>query len=150
MLASQALPARATEIFDLFAQDSEMQRLLGKYTLDDGTVAPALICMWPNDTLPPQSRTSGVELVVMRGVNGNVATGLGFEARITNTFRMYAIQWEPIIPGDYCMEEVLLRIAQLLPNCEWVENDLDRRTDGLGQVAIKWRNPALGACSPDS
>lgn len=143
------LPTRATEIFDLFAQDPEMQRLLGKYRLDDGSVVPALICLWPNETLPPQSRTTGVELVVVRSISGGIEHGLGFTPRISNTFRMYAVQWEPEVPGDYCMEEVLLRIAQLLPNCSWEETDIDSRADGLGQVAIKWRNPALGACLPE-
>lgn len=143
------LPTRATEIFDLFAQDPEMQRLLGKYRLDDGTIVPALICLFPNETLPPQSRATGVELVVIRSVSGEVANGLGFMPRISNTFRMYAVQWRPEVPGDYCIEDVLLRIAQLLPNCSWEATDMDSRTDGLGQVAIKWRNPVLGACMPE-
>lgn len=143
-----ALPTRPAEIFDLFAQDPEMQRLLGKYHLDDGTVAPALILLWPNETLPPQSRTSGVELVIIRSASGQAFQGLGEMSRITAAFRMYAIQWETEIPMDYCLDEVVLRICQLLPGCEWTETDLDRRTDGLGQVAIKWRNPGLTACLP--
>lgn len=141
-----ALPSTAPELFDLFAQDPELQRLLGKYQLDDGSVVPALILLWPNDTLPPQSRAKGVELVVLRSASGQITNGFGSMGRITNLFRMYAVQWEPAIPGDYLLDEVILRIAQLLPNCEWTEVDLDRRTDGLGQVAIKWRNPAIGAC----
>lgn len=140
------LPTRALEIYDLFAQDQEIQRYLGRYKLDDGTKSPALICLWPNDVLPPQSNTSGCELIVMRTPSGSIEQGLGFEGRISNTFRIYAVQWEPIVPGDYCLDELVLRVAQLLPNCEWNETSLDRRTDGLSQVAIKWRNPAIGAC----
>lgn len=147
-----ALPTRPAEIFDLFAQDSEIQRLIGKYTLDDGTVAPALVLLWPNETLPPQSRASGVELVIVRSASGQAFQGLGEMSRISAAFRMYAVQWEPEIPMDYCLDEVVLRICQLLPGCEWIdtgtEGSLDRRMDGLGQVAIKWRNPGLTACLP--
>jgi len=146
--ATNELPRSATEIYDLLFADETIHRFIGRYTLADKSKVPALICMWPNESLPPQSKTQGVELVVLRGPSGAGTAGLGFteEMNISKTFRLYAVQWEPEVPGDYCIDEIVQRVAQLLPNCTWEDNDLPSSTDGLGQVAIRWRNPVLGAC----
>lgn len=145
---AQELPRSATDIYDLLNADETIQRFIGRYQLVDGTVVPALICMWPNETLPPQSKTTGVELVVLRGPGGAGSAPLGFadELNISKTFRLYAVQWETALPGDYCLDEIVQRVAQLLPNASWEETSLTNATDGLSQVAIKWRNPVLGAC----
>ena len=146
--ATNELPRSATEIYDLLFADETIHRFIGRYTLADKSKVPALICMWPNESLPPQSKTQGVELVVLRGPSGAGTAGLGFteEMNISKTFRLYAVQWEPEVPGDYCLDEIVQRVAQLLPNSTWDETSVASGTDGLGQVAIRWRNPVLGAC----
>ena len=91
------LPRSAEAIFDLLFGDETIQRFIGRYTLADKSKIPALICMWPNETLPPQSKTQGVELVILRGPSGAGTAGLGFTDERSNyqvQNAAYAFGWQ--------------------------------------------------------
>lgn len=146
MTFTSTAPATALDLFDLLAADEELNLLVGRYTLADGTKVPAITCMWTNDSLPPQSRVEGVELIVWRGFGGSATGDLSGGTRVETVLRCYLLQWETPVPMDYRLEEVLMRMAVMLPGCTWEETTLPSVTNGLAQIALKWRNPAIGAC----
>ena len=138
------LPTTAQAIYDLLEADSQLEPLLGTYLLPGATgTVPALAVLMPLEERPAGLKIQGVEVLIVRFPSGQSESFMTGGETIGGQFKLYATQWTPSAGGDYQVEAVARRIAQLLPDASWTPNTPPDGLGGLAQLAISWSNPEL-------
>lgn len=136
------LPATAEAIYDRLMADGAIAAALGTYTLADGTTRPAIAVLAANETLPPGTTATGIELVIT-AVPGFANRPLLSTETLTNpTWRIYVMGWQSAAR----LQAVAQRILALLPGASSVPVPGDAPGKGIGvidQVAITWANPTV-------
>jgi hypothetical protein len=136
------LPTTTLALYDLLAADTVLAPLLGVHQLKTGTTRPALAHFFPRETIEPDTRPAGVEVVVWRGPAGTAATPCQTgEIDLRPTFRLSVVQWEPLPGGALNQLAVINRIQQLLPGANASDTTIDGLTAGLQQHTVTWVCP---------
>lgn len=133
-----AHPVTAQELFDLLMADEAIEDGLGTYTFADGTVLPAMVPLFANESLPAGVRIDGIEITITRlPLYGPQPT---YEAVLTNpTFRIYIAAWG----AAETLQAMAERVMALLPGATGRSMDGDPPGDGIGlvdQVVVAWTN----------
>lgn len=133
-----ALPVTAQELFDLLMADETIEDGLGTYTIADGTVLPAMVPLFANESLPAGVRIDGIEITITRlPLYSPQST---YEAVLTNpTFRIYIAAWG----AAETLQAMAERVMALLPGATARSMDGDPPGDGIGlvdQVVVAWTN----------
>lgn len=134
-----AVPTESGALFDLLAGDATLMTLLGEFTFGDGSNAPALTRLWPNEPREQGTRCSGVEVSIAR-IPAAVGRGLWTgETMNASVFRIYVTQWAVPEGGAYNMDAVVARIQVLLEGrADATPAGLPDGLTGLGQVVIRY------------
>lgn len=141
-------PTTGPALFDLFAGDvilsgdeeEETPGLLGSYLLPEDEVRPALSVLMPEEVLPEEWSTRGVEVAISRfPTNGPTPLASG-EVLLRPLFRIYVSQHRVAPGGAYNLQQVVDRILTLLPGATSADSTLPGGIGGLAQVAIRWTN----------
>ena len=137
-----AVPTESGALYDLLAGDTALMALLGEFTFSDGSTAPALSRLWPNEPREQGTRCTGVEVSIAR-IPATVGRGLWTgETMGASVFRIFVTQWAvpPEPPGlPLNLDAVVERILILLEGqADATPAGLPDGLTGLGQTVIRY------------
>jgi hypothetical protein len=134
-----AVPTESGALFDLFAGDTTLMALLGTFTFKNGSTAPGLSRLWPNEPREQGSRCSGVEVSIAR-IPAMVGRGLWTgETQAASVVRIFVTQWAFAPGGAHNLDAVVKRILVLLDGqADATPAGLPDGLTGLGQVVIRY------------
>lgn len=143
------LPADTGAIFDLLAADEVLAPILGEYRYPSGAVLPAIVRLWPNESLGPGVTVEGLEVIVLRMAPAGGTPWATGEIHQPTTFTISLIQWAPRSDGRGApwvadgIEAAKARILALLPGSSASDVSLPDGSTGQAQYAIRWTNPEI-------
>lgn len=143
------LPADTGAIFDLLAADEVLAPILGEYRYPSGAVLPAIVRLWPNESLGPGVTVEGMEVIVLRTAPAEGTPWATGEIHAPTTFTVSLIQHEARRDGTGApwvadaLEQAKARVLALLPGATASDVGLPDGSTGLGQYAIRWVNPEI-------
>lgn len=134
-----AVPTESGALYDMLAGDSTLLALLGTFTFKNGSTAPALSRLWPNEPREQGARCSGVEVSIGR-IPATASRGLlTGETTAAWVFRIYVTQWAVAAGGALNLNAAVARILVLLEGMgEATPAGLPDGLTGLGQVVIRY------------
>jgi hypothetical protein len=127
------------ELYDLLEGDTALAALLGTFTFRDGSTAPALSRLWPNEPRDQHTRCSGVEVSIGR-LPATPSRGLLTGETMGSTIiRMFVTQWAVPAGDAHHLDGAVARILVLLRGqAEAIPAGLPDGLTGLGQVVIRY------------
>lgn len=127
------------EIYDLLEADATLAALLGTLTFSNGSTAPALSRLWPNEPRDQGSRCSGVEVSIGRLPATTGRPLLTGETMSRVIIRIYVTQWAVPAGDPHHIDAAVARILVLLGGqAEATPAGLPDGLTGLGQVVIRY------------
>lgn len=139
------------DLYDLLDGDSVLAGLLGTFTFRDGTSAPALSRLWPNEPRDQNTRCSGVEVAIGRlpaMPSRGLFTG---ETMGSQIIRLFVTQWAVPAGGTYHLDAAVARILVLLEGqAEAIPAGLPDGLTGVGQVVIRYVSAEEQLAEPEN